>query len=414
VSALALLTDLDERLDAAMLRVGATPQQLTEIRYRVDRRDAFDRAQARISRWWPSFIPLFKAQTGAIATLQFAGVQHSIALFTMGESGSGKSMEMKAYTGTFHHERVLRVDKFTIPALLSGYGESKKEDLEQAALFRRVKQRVMVTPDLARIFRGRTTGVLEERFGELAGWLDGEGIVQWTGTHGVQGAEGDFTCVWFGCTTPFHIQVWRTMERLGQRLLFYPAAKIGPAEEVPEEQLSEAIADLQTAARDVLDVLFSQHKPRTVKPWPKRPPEIDEEINRLTDLLAAGHVIAGGNTAAEPSTRPDVKHFRSRIREIVSGAVWVTGRQTADQSDINDIVRPIVQRSMPQSRGPVLLAIYDGICEVKDIAKRTGLAGGTVQATLHELKRAGVVEEAIGRQRAIGAPSSRWLLVPQE
>ena len=45
-------------------------------------------------------------------------------------------------------------------------------------------------------------------------------MVSVTGTHGLQGGEGDYTCIWLGCTTPFHIQVWRTMERLGLLALY--------------------------------------------------------------------------------------------------------------------------------------------------------------------------------------------------
>jgi hypothetical protein len=357
-------------------------------------------------------MPLLTAQLGLASTLVLDGIQHSIALFTMGDSGAGKSMEIKAFTGVKHHERVLRADKFTISSLLSGYGERKSEELEQDSLFKRARHRVMVTSELARIFRGRTTGILEERFGELAGWLDGEGIVSWTGTHGQQGAEGDYTCVWIGNTTPFYLKTWRTMERLGQRLLFYPASQITTDQEVPEEELGAAVEDLRSAARGVLDTLFEQHRPRSVRPWPKLPTAVDQEINRLTELLADGHIIGVGNIASEgeAATRPDVKHFRSRIKELVSGVVWVTGRREADETDIQNVVRPIVWRSMPQSRGPVLLALYDGLHEVRDIAAATGLAGPTVDRTLNELEVMGVVRRDVATASRVGAPAGSWFL----
>src|SRR5207253_2877290 len=158
------------------------------------------------------------------------------------------------------------------------HAESSKEDLEQQAMFRLIKHNVLITPELGRIFRGRTAGVLEERFSELAGWLDGEGISQLLGVHGRQGATGDYTCVWFGGTTPFNIQVWRTMERLGQRLLFFPALEITAEDEVAGEDLDTATEEIAIALKAYLDVLFSRN-PRSVAGWSRwRGPEVDAEI----------------------------------------------------------------------------------------------------------------------------------------
>ena len=63
---------------------------------------------------------------------------------------------------------------------------------------------------------------------------------------------------------------------------------------------------------------------------------------------------------------------------------------------------------MPQSRGPVLLALYDGLETVGDIANRTGLSEVTVRSTLVELKSMKVVRSEL----ALAA--TRWYLTRTE
>ena len=397
----------------ARAKAGERPsdKELRDIQERLERREAFETLRRAVCKWWPKHWQLWNAQLGAVATLNFASIPHCIALFTMGESGRGKNMQVKPWACRLgHHPRVMRIDKFTIAGLLSGYSEKDSSELEQQAMFRLIKHNILITPELGRIFRGRTAGVLEERFSELAGWLDGEGISQVTGTHGRQGGTGDYTCVWFGGTTPFHIQVWRTMERLGQRLLFMPALEMTAEEEVAGEDSRLGGEEIHTALQAFLDVLFKQHKSRSVPGWSRwRSPEVDAEIRRLCDLLSDGHVIKGAFAGPlEPATRPDAKHHRSRIQEIVSGAVWASGRETGDASDIRDIVRPIVERSMPESRGPVLLALYDKLQTAAEIAERTKLSIVTVNNTLKDLKTMEVVtsEEAI----PAAATAAKWRL----
>jgi hypothetical protein len=382
---------------------------------RSARRAAYENA-LRLNRR-ASHAPLLTAQLGAVATLLFEGIPHSIALFTMGESASGKSEQLKAFTGAdgaSPHERLHRVDEFTAAGLKpSGFrndmGDVRKD---KDALYVKVQHRVMVTSELSGTFRGNPHA-LETRFSLLAKWLDGDGYVLHNGTHGEQGIAGDYTCVWLGATTPFKLITWETMAQLGTRLLFFPMGALPKSEEVPEADLKAAADDARKGVRGVLDCLFSQHKPRTLKPWPTLPPAIDAEIDRLTTLLAVGHTV---RTDAESLSRPKPLHFRSRIKEIVAGVVWVTGRLEADESDLRSVVRPLISRSVPQSRGPVLLALHDGLSKVKDIVEHSRVSPAIVARTLYTLKHLDVVRtegESLEELRA-GRPSGCWFLRKEE
>jgi hypothetical protein len=302
-----------------------------------------------------SHVPLLTAQLGAAASLLFKGIGHSIALFTMAESGTGKSEEMKAWTGSPAHPQVVRADKFTLAGLNpSGFRDEKGTNMEKSALYLAIKHKVMVTPELGRIFRGRTRGVLEERFADIAGFLDAEGIKSWTGTHGQQGEEGDYSAIWLGNTTPWKIELWETAGIVGLRCLMFPLGRLPKEDQLPGNECDAAVEAIRSATRDVLDLLFSQHDPRTVE-WTPPPPAMEREIDRLTELLGAAHMVPGREDDA-PS-RPDAMHLNSRLKEVLAGVAWVTGRQEPDESDLHKIVRPIVSRSAPQARGRVLLAL---------------------------------------------------------
>jgi hypothetical protein len=303
-------------------------------------------------------------------------------------------------------------DKFSLAALQSHHADEKGKKLSERALFRLAKHKLMVTPELGVLFRGRTY-VLEERFGELAQWLDGEGRISDSGTHGALGEKGDFTFVWTAGTTPFYLNTWETMAALGTRILFFEVLK-GPY--LPDEMFAPALAECRVAVNTFLDVFIPEGISYETKrfgvrqsEWPVMDDTIAQTIQNYAVLLALGHGIRRNVSGDADIHFPSPNHFRSRLGILVRGEALVRGRMVVLDEDL-EMARWITQSSMPGKRGPVLLALLDGERGVDEIAMSTKLTTDTVRGNLKALVATGAVEELRSSVGVVGRPPLSYRL----
>ncbi len=279
-------------------------------------------------KYWPQYWPVCEAILSAAATLRLKDVPASIALFCVGDSGVGKNCVFKMF-GWDLERLVLWRDKFSIAALQSHHADSVLPALNSNALFRMAKHKLMVTPELGVLFRGRPQ-VLEERFVELAQWLDGEGRMSHMGTHGALGEKGDFTFVWTAGTTPFYLDTWRTMAALGTRILFFEVLR-GPY--LPGGEFAQALSACRDAVNGFLNVFIPEDTSSETKQmgvrqseWPTTNDGIDETVKRYAVLLALGHGIRRNLYREEGTPFPSANHFRSRLDILTRGHALVRGR----------------------------------------------------------------------------------------
>jgi hypothetical protein len=364
----------------------------------VGSKEGLDYVRSTVTRWWPTHWTLVEAQLSACATLMMRDVGQSLALFAIGPSGVGKSTALKMF-GVAEREALIsaeaglpplveQLDNFTLASFLSHYSEEKSEDLEKQALFRWLKHRILLTPELALMFRGKRES-LEMMFSKLALVLDGEGIRTASGTHGVLGEKGDFTFVWLAGTTPFRMESWRTMAQLGTRLLFYRVSD--DAADVLNKDYFRAREECNVVVSEFLSTLLDR---RRSLPWPDMNGEIRVKMQRLSDLLADGQAQRSDIGEDEP-IRPSPNHFRMRIEQIVCGRALLHGRSEVTEEDL-PLARHIVRSSMPGSRGPVLLTIFDeGTCSASQLVAATGLSHAYVLKTLKALRDVEVISETL-------------------
>ena len=91
--------------------------------------------------------------------------------------------------------------------------------LAKIDLLPRLRHKVLLTPELSTIFRGKPDE-LAVAFARITRVLDGQGLKTDSGTHGQRGYDGDYLFAWLGATTPFDSVVWRVMAQLGSRMFF--------------------------------------------------------------------------------------------------------------------------------------------------------------------------------------------------
>src|SRR5262249_11860117 len=127
-------------------------------------------------------------------------------------------------------QHLCRVDDFTPAAFVSHAANRTTKALEKIDLLPRIKDKVMLTKELAPLFRNDEK---EQRanFARLTSVLDGNGYTTNSGTHGQRGYEGRFVFHWIGATTPIPDHTHRVMAQLGNRILFYETTGKEPTEE---------------------------------------------------------------------------------------------------------------------------------------------------------------------------------------
>lgn len=163
-----------------------------------------DTVRGVISEYFPHLWPAVEAGLSTCATLLLADNVNPVALIYVGAPSAGKTTVVSMFEGATANGQELcyRSDKFTTASFVSQAAKVAEQDLSKVDLLPRIKHKVLLTPELSTIFRGKQDE-LAERFSTLTRILDGHGYTTDSGTHGQRGYTGDYLFAWLGATTPF-------------------------------------------------------------------------------------------------------------------------------------------------------------------------------------------------------------------
>lgn len=246
--------------------------------------------RATIEEHFPGLWPAVEVGLSVCATLLLADNSNPVAVIYVGGASSSKTTVADLFGD---HPLCYISDNFTPAAFVSHAANVNRKTLDKVDLLPRIRHKVLVTPELAPIFRGREDE-LAQRFSIITRVLDGQGLMTDSGTHGRRGYRGDYLFAWIGCTTPFEDKVWRVMAQLGSRLFFL---RMGDEDVTTEELVASdeevSYKDRLGACKKVLHGFLTQlfeayAGVRGVKWDPKKDPKpVKEWIARLAKLLAA-------------------------------------------------------------------------------------------------------------------------------
>jgi hypothetical protein len=196
-----------------------------------------------IKKHYPNLLSAVHATMAVFATLSLKNRTKPLSLIFEASSGFGKTavlqMTFPPSNATQNEIKTLkanmevviyRSDKFTPRSFVTHAANKKKEDLKSIDMLPKLRNKVLVTKELAPIFRGRETD-LQENFSILISVLDGKGFTSDSGTMGSRGYKESIIFNWIGATTPLPPKTHRMMSQLGTRILFYEVAGIEPTEE---------------------------------------------------------------------------------------------------------------------------------------------------------------------------------------
>lgn len=321
-----------------------------------------------VQKHFPELWPAVDVGLSVCASLFLEDNKNPVALIYVGGAGSSKTTVANFFND---HVSTYRSDNFTAASFVSQAANVQKKDLEKVDLLPRIKHKVLVTPEMGPIFRGKEDE-LATRLSIVTRVLDGQGYVTDSGTHGQRGYTGEHLFGWLGCTTPLDDRVWRVMAQLGSRLFFWHmggshaptvddlvSSTIGP-------QYGERCAECKKAVHSYLNELSTSYEKVQGVHWESEndPKEVVQWIGRLAQLIAAMR-----------SKEENPRRAFSVLRNIARGHALVHGRRQLTRDDLPTVAW-VALSSIPREYALMFWSVIDNDGEpvtVADVQKVLGL-----------------------------------------
>jgi hypothetical protein len=369
---------------------------------------------------YPGLEGALSACTAVFGAMALAGRTKPLSLIFETGSGYGKTAVLQMAfplrgvsipTCDSLDQYVYRSDKFTPKAFVSHAANVKRANLAAVDLLPRLQRKVLITKELAPIFRGREEE-LKENFSILISVLDGKGFTSDSGTHGQRGYQESILFNWIGATTPLPASTHRLMSQLGTRLLFYEVPAIAPNTQdllayAEKDQAETAEKECQRAVNEFLVEFFKRHPVGSVPVdsivFPK---PLLSLLVQLAEFLAAARAEVcferiGTNWEPVAAMQPEgpwkiVDYFK----ELARGHALIHGRTTSDQSDL-DLVGRVAISSIPGHLRPIVRGLMArGCVDTPAVTALCRVTYPTARSYLRQLELLGIV------QLTKGAPES--------
>jgi hypothetical protein len=381
---------------------------------------ALAEARSVVERHFPGIWPSVEVCLSAVCTLLLKDTTDVSTVIQVGPPASSKTLTLNFLDQK--HWLFYWSDKFTPKSFVSHYAGVSPQSLSGVDLLPKIKHRVLVTPELAPLLRGRKDE-LTEAFAVITRVLDGQGLMTDSGVHGKRGYSGDYNFVWLGATTPLPPITWEVMAQLGSRFFFLPVG----GEEVSDEALDKALRDpignqkriseCREAVMALVEARFPNESIVRAVEWDRNatPSELSEALGRLARLLSRlrGVVpVVGRSKGNSPEYGlPVVEQPHRAVQvlfNIARGHALLFGRQILTAADVARVV-PLALGSCPDSRRQLMAALLEhGTLSALDGADVLGVSRETGRRYLAELQVLGLVTSTVHQGREFFTLSERW------
>jgi hypothetical protein len=333
----------------------------------IPRSENIVRLDRTINRYYPNLLSSVHAALAVFGAMALKDRTKPLSLILEGSSGFGKTAVLQmafplkdAATGV----PVYRSDKFTPKAFVTHAANVKAEDLRNMDLLPKLKGKVLMTKELAPIFRGREEE-LKENFSTLISVLDGKGFTSDTGMRGQRGYKDNIIFNWIGATTPLPPATHRLMSQLGTRLLFFEVPVTRPTEEellayAASDDAGDAEVECQKSVNWFLEEFFRLHPVGSVDPKTIAIPEVLlKQLVRWARFLVTARAEVKSEKAAadwEPiAAMPPEGPFKviNYLKELARGHALVHGRVEVNEGDIA-LVADVAVSSIPGHLRPIV------------------------------------------------------------
>jgi hypothetical protein len=294
-------------------------------------------------------------------------------------------------------------DDFTPKSFVSHSANVKDEDLGKIDLLPKLKNKVLITPELAPLFEAHKDKLLDN-FSILTRVLDGEGLNRDTGSKGHRGYSGDYKFCWLGASTPLRSSVWRVMGKIGNRLFFLNMSEKNRTDEdyvkmFSEESYQEKVKYCRGAINSFLDNFFKRNPIRSFE-WKSQDIFILQEIIKYAKLLSKLRgTLETWRSAEDKSqyehTYPIIEEPPRAINALLNfarGNALINHRDYLKKEDL-EIVRHVCLSSMSYDRYKFfqLLQKHEGRISTEVIERELACSKDTALRTMKIFEVLGIV-----------------------
>jgi hypothetical protein len=148
-------------------------------------------------------------------------------------------------------------DKFTPKSFVSHSATVAKDKLKDVDLLPRIKDKILLTPELSPLFTGKDEDI-KEQFGIITRLLDGNGLETESGVHGKRGYNGNYMFTWIGAAVDIPFSVYKFLSTIGFKIYFLRLPRIEDSEDdlvdqiTSEKPFNEKIRDIEKLLIDYL------------------------------------------------------------------------------------------------------------------------------------------------------------------
>lgn len=304
-----------------------------------------------------------------------------------------------------------KTDNFTPASFVSHSSNVKKKDLPEVDLLPRIKHRCIIIPELAPIFQKRKDDLIEN-ISILTRVFDGQGLETDSGSRGRRGYKGDYLFAWLGASTPLDFRVWKTMGKLGSRLLFLTISENDSHSQriqkissdlLNEKSYREKTEECKQSIHEFLRFLWTRtHGVRGVE-WDVNldNQELVKCIVKLANLVVRARSVVSVWREKETDynfNQPIIEHpFRLSqiLYNLAKGHAIIQGRNQINKDDLRVII-DVGLSSMPDDRRQVLELLLDkgpeDEVETDEITEKLGVSKPTALAIMQIFKILGIVD----------------------
>lgn len=140
-------------------------------------------------------------------------------------------------------------DKFTSKSFVSHSATVAKEKLSEVDMLPRIKNKILLTPELSPLFTGKEEDI-KEQFGIITRILDGKGLETESGVHGQRGYYGDYMFSWIGAAVDIPRYVYKFLSTIGFKIYFLRL----PRTELSEDELVNQIISEKTFGEKIREI----------------------------------------------------------------------------------------------------------------------------------------------------------------
>jgi hypothetical protein len=389
-----------------------------------------------VNSFYPGLLPAVKCALAVVCSMAFKNRTKPLAVMFESPSGFGKSAVVQmlfpitntdgtSVTGRYTY----RCDKFSPKSFVSHAANVSSAGLKEVDLLPKLKNKTLVTKEMAPIFRGREQE-MEENFSTIIAVLDGKGLMTNSGTKGRRGYDGSIIFNWLGATTPLPPKTHRMMSQLGTRLLFYEIPGELPTEEAllaytEQDEAAHAEVACQGAVNKFIVNFFRVHPVGSVAPESILiPRDRAVELARLALFVAHGrreihYEREGGQWTPVSAARAEGPHkVVNYFKELAKAHALIEGRTEVTAEDM-ELVTTVAISSIPHHLRPIVrrLRRADSITSA-ECQRLCSVSRPTARKYLTELALTGIgaledeIEEVPITLTLTLSPAFSWLKLP--